>query len=249
VLDFFPGHLGSGSPEGVITANFGEFYLDISGTTIGLYQYLGTSGQDTGWFSIASYATAPPSTLAGGILVSPAPNGNMVLVAASDGTLQLSDVLAQGSGGSGNSLQWINQAGDGAQEMSLFLGALGAMEWDWLADGHTNFPGSIATVPTDSHTATTAFNASPLAIGTPLQSPLSYDVEVNVVIAVSAAVGGSLNVGVGPSATPTVDPLTPALSGPALVTWSGVVPKGYYLSFTTTGTITAGTPVVQVTPL
>lgn len=131
----------------------------------------------------------------------------------------------------------------GAQGAQGATGATGAQ------GAGPNFTTPISTKPTDSHTATAAFNASPLALGTPKQSPLAYDVTVNVSVPVSAAVGGSINVGVGPTSTPTVDPITPALSAAGSQDWSGVVPAGYWLSVTTTGTITAGTPVVQVTPL
>jgi hypothetical protein len=115
----------------------------------------------------------------------------------------------------------------------------------YARDDHDH--GSLAApVPTDSHTATVAFGA--LALGTPKRNTLGYDVVVNVSISISAAVGGSIESGVGPSATPTTDEMTPALSAATLVSFSQYVPAGYYLSVVTTGTITAGTPVVQVTP-
>jgi hypothetical protein len=113
-------------------------------------------------------------------------------------------------------------------------------------DSHWVQIGTV-TAPTDSHTATSAFGA--VAVGTPKQNTLGYDVLVRVAIPVSAAVGGSLNVGVGPTATPTVDPATPALSAAGLFEITQYVPADYYLSITSTGTITIGTPITQVSPV
>lgn len=106
--------------------------------------------------------------------------------------------------------------------------------------------GSAAT-PTDSHTATAAFGA--LAVGTPKQNTLGYDILVTGRIPVTVAVSGSLNLGVGPTATPTVDPMTGTITAVTTVDFSAIVPNGYYLSVTLTGTLTLGTPVIVATPL
>lgn len=106
--------------------------------------------------------------------------------------------------------------------------------------------GSAAT-PTDSHTATAAFGA--LAVGTPKQNTLGYDILVTGRIPVTVAVSGSLNLGVGPTATPTVDPMTGTITAVTTVDFSAVVPNGYFLSVTLTGTLTLGTPVIVATPL
>lgn len=116
----------------------------------------------------------------------------------------------------------------------------------WIEDANsTVFPGNTV----DSHTATAAFGQ--VAYGTPLQNTLDYPILVSGSVAVTAATAGVVNVGVGPSATPTVDPITPAITVAALVIvpFSAVVPAGYYLSLTHTGTITTGTPVSAATPL
>jgi hypothetical protein len=244
-LDFFPDFTGSGIPEGVQVANFGQWYEDTSGTTSGLYLFQGTDGTSTGWIQVFGTSDLIPGVTQQGT--------NTFLLVATNGLFKLSDVL--GLTGSANGLTYSAGAADGDQILELQLGSESSPDWpftwSWNADGSTNFPGPISTAPIDSHTATTAFNASPgpLAIGTPLQNTLGYDIAVNVSIPVSLTTGGSLNVGVGPSATPTVDPFTPALSTATTVDWSGIVPENYYLLFTTSGTITAGTPVVQVTPV
>lgn len=107
----------------------------------------------------------------------------------------------------------------------------------------------IATTPTDSHTATVAYGA--LAVGTPLQNGLGYDIMVTGTVNVTAATAGSLKLGVGPTATPTTDPITGSITTAALsvVAFSAIVPAGYYLSLQSAGTITLASPVIVVTPL
>lgn len=235
----FPDFTGSGSPEGVRTANVGQSYVD---STNGALYWKRTGAGNTGWVAgdnlTGSAGAIPQIGFFGG-----AAN----IIGSSAGGALISDQDAQS--GTGNALTWLTTGTDGQQRLDLLLGSTGQFDWSWNANGSTTFPGPISTKPTDSHTATASFNGSPLAIGTPKQNTLGYDIAVNVSIPVSAAVGGSLNVGVGPSATPTVDPITPALSAAGSQDWSGIVPAGYYLSVTTTGTITAGTPVVHVTPV
>lgn len=131
------------------------------------------------------------------------------------------------------------------QNQAVQLYADGIGHWYTLSTTGIS-TGAVTTAPTDSHTATTAFGS--LALGTPKQSPLEYDVIATISVPISAAVGGSVAAGVGPTSTPTTDPISPALSAATVITFSQYVPADYYLSVTTSGTITAGTPVVQITP-
>lgn len=108
---------------------------------------------------------------------------------------------------------------------------------------------AISSSPTDSHTATTAFGA--LAVGTPLQNVLGYDILVSGTVNVTAATAGSVKLGVGASATPTTDPITGSITTAALavIAFSAVVPNNYYLSLQSAGTITLASPVIVATPL
>lgn len=107
----------------------------------------------------------------------------------------------------------------------------------------------MSTTPTDSDTATTAFGA--LTVGTPLQSALAYDVLVSGTITITAATAGTLSLGVSPGATPVTSPITGAITTATnvIISFSAVVPAGYYLSLVSAGTITLGSPVIVATPL
>lgn len=123
-------------------------------------------------------------------------------------------------------------------------GATNVQEWIDAA-GPLVYPND----PLDSHTATSAFGQ--VAFGTPLQNAAFYPILVSGSVAVTAATAGLVNLGVGDTTTPTVDPITPSLTTAALIIipFSAVVPPGSYLSLTHTGTITPGTPVSIATPL
>lgn len=109
--------------------------------------------------------------------------------------------------------------------------------------------GGIITAPPESHTATVAFGA--LAVGTPKQNALGYDIMVTGTVNVTAATAGSLKLGVGSTATPTTDPITGSITTAALsvVAFSAIVPNNYYLSLQSAGTITLASPVIVATPL
>lgn len=103
--------------------------------------------------------------------------------------------------------------------------------------------------PTDSHTATVAFGQ--VAFGTPLQNAAAYAIQVTITAAVASATAGVVVLGVGPTATPTTDTIVPAFTTAVLeiISFSAVVPAGYYLSIAHTGTISVGTPQSVATPL
>lgn len=116
----------------------------------------------------------------------------------------------------------------------------------WVENAsNTLFPND----PTDSHAATTTFGA--IAFGTPVQNGADYPILVSGTCIVTAATAALISLGVGPTATPTVDPITPAITVAAAtsVAFSAVVPSGYTISLTHTGTITVGSPVCIASPL
>lgn len=117
-----------------------------------------------------------------------------------------------------------------------------------ILDKREIMPSTLTTVPGASHVDTVAFGA--LTLGTPIRNTLGHDILVTVSIPVTASTSGTIVAGVGTTSTPTTDPVTPALTGAvAAVTFTFYVPNLFYLSVTTSGTITAGTPVVVVTPV
>lgn len=122
--------------------------------------------------------------------------------------------------------------------------------------GYTNVQDAIAGViaaepvaPTDSHAATAAFTQ--VAFGTPLQNTAAYAILVTLTAVVTSATTATFSLGVGPTSTPTTDVVVPSFTtaAQAIVSYSAVVPAGYYLSTTHAGTIVVGTPQSVVTPL
>lgn len=120
-----------------------------------------------------------------------------------------------------------------------------------VALGSASVPGTVGTLashPPASHTAAGSFG--PVAIGTPLQNTLGYDILVCVVVVVTAATNATFAMGVGSSSTPTTDPAVAAFTsaGVETVTLVAFVPAGYYLSITDGGTITVGSTTTTVFP-
>ena len=106
---------------------------------------------------------------------------------------------------------------------------------------------NLITSPVDSNTATTAFGS--LAIGTALQNTLGYDILVNISIAATVATGATIVLGVGPTSTPTTNPVTASFSVGLTQSFTAIVPSGYYCLVNTTGTITVGSITTQVCPI
>lgn len=106
---------------------------------------------------------------------------------------------------------------------------------------------TLVTAPTDSHTATTAFGNN-ITLGTPLRNTTGYDILVTIGITVTAATAATLVMGVGSSATPTTDTVTPSFSTTGVIGLSAIVPNNYYLSLNKTGTLVSTNNIV-VTPL
>ncbi len=106
---------------------------------------------------------------------------------------------------------------------------------------------SIATAPVSSHTATAAFGSS-ITYGTPIHNTTGYDLMVNISTAFTGT-GAVIKLGVGSSSTPTVDAVTPSVTGTYNMQFKAYVPSGYYLSLTNTGTFSGSNPTLQVTPV
>lgn len=118
-----------------------------------------------------------------------------------------------------------------------------------VQDAIAGIIGADPVAPTDSHTATAAFGQ--VAFGTPLQNTAAYAIGVTITAAVASATAGVIVLGVGPTATPTTDTIIPAFTTAVLeiISFSAIVPAGYYLSIAHTGTISVGTPQSVATPL
>ena len=132
---------------------------------------------------------------------------------------------------------WQDTSGSGSLWISTGTGS-----GDWAQI-------KASAAPPSSDTATSAFG-SLISFGTPIQNTLGYDVLVTISFHITAASGGTINAGVGPTSTPVTQQISPSLTGAVPVfTFSQYLPAGYYISLTTSGTITTSTPALcQVTP-
>lgn len=97
----------------------------------------------------------------------------------------------------------------------------------------TAFVGTALAAPTASASVS-------LTAGTAYKNTSGTNVVISGVINVSAAVGGSINLGMGVTSTPTTQPISPALSTALLLPFTARVPNNYYLLIQTSGTITVG---------
>lgn len=128
----FPDFTGSGSPEGVQTANVGQSYQDAD--TGALYFKFSGDATNTGWvIGTAHDAGASPG-------VSLSNNRDAQLLGGSQKFAVLSDV--DGYNGTGNGAYWNFDGGaDGAQDWRVVLGPAGEFVTTFAADGSTSFPG------------------------------------------------------------------------------------------------------------
>lgn len=93
-------------------------------------------------------------------------------------------------------------------------------------------------------TSPAASSSSTLAIGTAYQNTLGYDVVLTVYLAVTAAVAGTILLGVGPTNTPTQQTIVSGLNLVAafiVVPVTIYLPAGYYALLSTGGTSVAQT--------
>ncbi len=99
------------------------------------------------------------------------------------------------------------------------------------AGSPANFDVGIATAPDVS-------SASTLALGSAYQNTLGYDVVLSVYLSVTANVSGVLQLGVGPTNTPTQQTIVTGSTATGIWTVPIYLPAGYYALLSTTGTIT-----------
>lgn len=133
----FPDFTGSESPEGVQTANLGQFYEDTDNG--GLYAKVQGSGDDVGWVFAGGGFPSNPDVPGFG----QGPGGtNTLAMVAPAGQFTITDLLA--NVGSGNGLNYITDGVDGEQFLTMTLGPIGMGHvWIWAADGTTQFPGAV----------------------------------------------------------------------------------------------------------
>jgi hypothetical protein len=112
------------------------------------------------------------------------------------------------------------------------------------------FNGGLVTAPVSSNTATAAFITS-MTAGTSYQNTTAYDVMCNISCSIAAATSATITLGVGPATAPTANTVIPSftLGAATVYNFKAVVPKGYYIVFNTTGTITISSTTVQSCPL
>lgn len=108
----------------------------------------------------------------------------------------------------------------------------------------------ISTAPVNSSVATAAFVAT-LTAGTSVHNTTGYDLMCNIVLIVSSATNATITLGVGAATGPTANTVYPTFSvvSTTMMSFSAVVPNGYYLVYNTTGTITVASVTVQSCPL
>jgi hypothetical protein len=111
-----------------------------------------------------------------------------------------------------------------------------------LSIGSTFMVSKFRTAPP----ASSAFSAT---FGTPVQNTLGYDVSISGSVNVTAAAGGVVTLGVGPTSTPTGNGITPSLAAATVVYFSAYVPAMYYLAIAGTGVITVDAIVAVATPV
>lgn len=101
----------------------------------------------------------------------------------------------------------------------------------------------VATQAVSSSTATSTFGS--LVVGTARQNTANYAILVNVSMAITAAAGATIVMGVGSTSTPSTNTVVSSFSVAETISFSAFVPAGYYMLVNTTGTITVGSITTQ----
>lgn len=142
---------GDGSPNGtVVPSQGGALYVDFTNFTL----YIAIGPLNTDWISVGGDAPASGNPVAG----VEASHFNASLLGPAGGDAFISDVNAQGDGGSGDGAFW-NEGGavDGQASWRLYVG--GGKLHAWEKDGTYKAPSGIAafgaTPPTSQPTAAT----------------------------------------------------------------------------------------------
>jgi hypothetical protein len=147
----FPDFTGSGSPEGVQTANWGQTYVDDAASTNGIYVFCGVDGTDVGWLIIGGVFNNSGSPSPGLNANAPGPSGDnakhiQVILAGgglSDGfsSIVITDTEAwNGATGTFNAIQWNTTGIDGEQFVTIDLGSRAQFNYTFAADGKIILP-------------------------------------------------------------------------------------------------------------
>jgi hypothetical protein len=193
-------YVGSGSPEGVVTADLGQIYRDF--TNGALYFFNGTNGTNTGW-AIGVGVGGVGVNLRGVQLQQSGGPSSLNIYCDGGYHVYISDLL--GENGTGNGVEWNSTGIDGQQTFKIFLGSTGQYTTSFNADGTTQIPGALV-VPIVTKTATYAMTVADqvvLANGTftvTLPDPTVHAGETHTVKNT-----GSGTVTVAPHAAETID--------------------------------------------
>ena len=139
----FPDFTGSGSPEGVQTANVGQSYED---TTNGAIYFKISGSGNTGWGGGVGQSVANPQDVAGFFNRVHSLNGPTIVADNNNlvgSSITITDTLA--ISGTANGITYQASGTDGQQTVNFELGSSGQFLWDFLADGSTSFPGAVST--------------------------------------------------------------------------------------------------------
>ena len=84
----------------------------------------------------------------------------------------------------------------------------------------------VSPTPVAANTASSTFGS--LAVGTAKQNTANYPIMVTISMAITAATGAVILVGIGSTSTPTAQALTASFSTTGTMNFSFPVPAGYY---------------------
>ena len=87
-------------------------------------------------------------------------------------------------------------------------------------------------------TAPPASSASTLALGTAYQNTLGYDIVLTVYLSITANTSGVIQLGVGPTSTPTQQTLVTGVVTVGFLPVPIYLPNNYYALLSISGTIT-----------
>jgi hypothetical protein len=226
---------GNGAGNGSVTGNhntgIGSQALNgvssgVNNTSLGFFSLgnvlTGSSNIGIGYIAGSNYASSESSNISIGNL----------------GTLGESNVIRIGSQGSGSGQQSVTFIA-GIEGATYSAGTpTPALTYCDTSDGQL-----VATRAVASSTATSGFGS--LAVGTGLKNTANYAILVNVSMAITAATGATIVMGVGSTSTPTTNTIVASFSVAETVSFSAFVPAGYYMLVNTTGTIVVGSITTQ----
>lgn len=160
-----------------------------------------------------------------------AESSNILL--ANNGTLGESNTIRIGTQGSST----------GQQNLCYIAGIAGGTLSAGSPTAHltlTDTSDGQVVCPTPVQASAASSTYGSLAVGTALQNTATYPILVNVSMAITAATGAVILVGVGSTSSPTAQAVTASFSTTGTMNFSFIVPSKFYAEVTTTGTITVG---------